>query len=195
MSLDYFEVECPEPVGGKLYEHLASVVLSEYGMSGIIARLHLYVNPEIPIFIAVGMTRTMPGMVLLRDFSDVVFHDDGTVIVNIGDETYLAPLLRQLWDRFGKDRVDQPDRFTVVLKISADEQEGFSELPIADPSEGLYKDLIYVLQIICPEGFKVRTQRFMADEGKFYFVASENTPPRDVMPLVADKFTLMGDGT
>jgi putative methanogenesis marker protein 17 len=195
MTLDYFEVECPEPAGGKLYEHLASVVLSEYGMSGIIARLHLYINPEIPIFIAVGTTRTMPGMVLLRDFSDVVVHDDGTVIVNIGEEKYLAPLLKQLWDRFGKDRVDQPDRFTVVLKISAEEQVGFSELPIADPSEGLYKDLIYVLQIICPEGFKVRTQRFMADEGKFYFVASENTLPRDVMPLVTEKFTLMGDGT
>jgi putative methanogenesis marker protein 17 len=195
MPLDYLKVECPEPVGGQIYEHLASVVLSEYGMSSIIARLHLYVDPTIPIFVAVGMTRTMPGMILIRDFSDVVVHDNGEVVVNIGDEKYLAPLLQQLWDRFGKDRVDQPDRFTIVMKLSPEEQAGFSDLPVVDPADGLYKDLIYVLQIICPEGFKVRTQRFMSGEsGRFYFVASENTLPRDIMPIVTEKFDIMGDG-
>lgn len=195
MPLDYLKIECPEPVGGELYEHLASVVLSEYGMSSIIARLHLYIDPTVPIFVAVGITRTMPGMILIRDFSDVVVHENGEVIVNIGDEKHLAPLLKQLWDRFGKERVDQPDRFTIVMHLSPEEREGFGELPVVDPADGLYKDLIYVLQIICPEGFKVRTQRFMPGEsGKFYFVASENTLPRDVMPLVNEKFELLGDG-
>jgi len=115
--------------------------------------------------------------------------------VNIGDEKYLAPLLKQLWDKFGKEQVEQPDRFTIVMHLSPEEQEGFSELPVVDPADGLYKDLMYVLQIICPEGFKVRTQQFMPGEsGKFYFVASENTLPRDVMPIVNEKFELLGDG-
>ena len=62
---------------------------------------------------------------------------------------------------------------------------------VADPTEGLYKDLIYALQVIQPEGFKVRRQFY--GEGKFWFVASENTIREDILSLIDEKFGKMGE--
>ena len=62
---------------------------------------------------------------------------------------------------------------------------------VVDPSESLYKDLIYALQVIQPEGFKVRRQYYAG--GKFYLVASEDTLPEDIEDLVREKFALMGE--
>lgn len=65
------------------------------------------------------------------------------------------------------------------------------DMIVADPTEGLFKDLIYALQLICPEGFRVKKQVFQ--EGKFWFVASENTLEEDVLPLVREQFVKMGE--
>jgi putative methanogenesis marker protein 17 len=100
-------------------------------------------------------------------------------------------LLSVLWAKYGKELVEQPDRFTVVIRATGKDVTGIEDLPVADPSEGLYKDLLYVLMHIAPEGFKVRRQRF--HEGTFYLVASEDTLPEDVVQtLVRDKFAKIG---
>ncbi|PKL59477.1 MAG: methanogenesis marker 17 protein, partial [Methanomicrobiales archaeon HGW-Methanomicrobiales-4] len=56
-------------------------------------------------------------------------------------------------------------------------------------TEGLFKDLIYTMQVICPEGFRVKKQSFR--NGRFWFVASENTLVEDVLPLVDEQFAIM----
>ena len=64
-------------------------------------------------------------------------------------------------------------------------------LVVADPSETLHKDIIYALQYIAPEGFKVRRQ-YIKDE-KFYYVASEDTLPGDIVEtMVVPIFAKMG---
>jgi hypothetical protein len=55
----------------------------------------------------------------------------------------------------------------------------------------MYKDLIYALLVIQPEGFKVRRQWY--GDGKFYLVASEDTLPEDIDDLVREKFAMMGE--
>lgn len=113
-SIEYFEVECPEKTGGRYYQRIADVVLLDHNLIRVIRKIHFFIDPRVPIFVAVGITRKMPGPVRLRDFSDVSVQDD-KVTISIGDETYLAKLLESLWDIFGKERVEQPDRFTVVI--------------------------------------------------------------------------------
>jgi putative methanogenesis marker protein 17 len=190
MAFDYFEVECPEPVGGDYYRRLAGVVLLDHDLVRTISKIDLYIDPRVPIFVAVGVTRKLPRQVTVRDIADVNIQGE-KVILSIRDETYLAALLRLLWDRFGKERVDQPDRFTIVMRLPPDESAGLEEIAVIDPSEALYKDLIYALQTIAPEGFKVRRQYY--GEGKFYFIASEDTLPDDFMTLVRDRFSRMGE--
>ena len=189
-AVEYFEVECREKAGGDYYRHIADVVLLDHNLIRVIWKLHIFIDPRIPLFIAAGRTRKVPGIVKLRDFSDVNARE-GKVTISIGDESYLAPLLQILWEKFGKERVEQPDRFTIVMNLSESELQGLEDLPVYDPSESLYKDLIYALQVIQPEGFKVRRQYY--GKGRFYLVASEDTLPEDIEEIVREKFSLMGE--
>ena len=189
-AVEYFEVECPEKAGGDYYQKIADVVLLDHNLIRVVSKLHLFIDPRIPLFIAAGVTRKLPGMVLLRDFADVNIQER-KVTISIGDEAYLAPLLKILWERFGKEQVEQPDRFTILMNLDESESESLPDLPVFDPSDSLYKDLIYALQVIQPEGFKVRRQYY--GKGKFYLVASENTLPEDIEDLVREKFSLMGE--
>ena len=190
MALEHFEVECPEPKGGDYYRRIAEVVLQDHDLVNVISKLHIFIDPRAPIFIAVGETRKLPSLVRVRDFADVNIQGE-QVTISIGNETYLAPLLRILWDRFGKERVMQPDRFTIQMDLSPTEIEGIEDMVVMDPSEALYKDLIYALQCIQPEGFKVRRQYY--GNNRFYLVASEDTLPEDITDLVREQFARMGE--
>ena len=191
-TLEYFEVESTEPAGGALYRRIASTVITDHDLLRVLDRLRIFIDPKVPIFIAVGITRTVPRNVIVRDFSGITY-DGGKVTLSIADETYLAPLLKLLWEKFGKDQVIQPDRFTIELEHKEGEGQEIEEMVVADPTEGLYKDLVYTMQVICPEGFRVKKQSFQ--DGKFWFVASENTLPEDVTPLVDEQFAIMQRAT
>ncbi|WP_292408963.1 MULTISPECIES: methanogenesis marker 17 protein [unclassified Methanoculleus] len=189
--LTYFVVESPDAVGREVYERIASDVLQDLDLIKVIDRLHIYVDPKVPIFVAAGLLRHMPREIRVSDFANIN-PGDAEIVLDIGDETYLAPLLRELWARFGKENVDQPDRFTVVLPAGVVGEEELERLVVADPSETLYKDVIYALQYIAPEGFKVRRQYIK--NGKFYYVASEDTLPGDIVEtVVAPIFAKMGE--
>ncbi|BBL69198.1 methanogenesis marker 17 protein [Methanoculleus chikugoensis] len=176
--LNYFVVESPDEVGRVAYERVAADVLQDLDLIKVIDRLHIYVDPKVPIFVAAGLLRHMPRAIRVADFANVN-RGEKEIVLDIGDETYLAPLLQKLWAIYGKENVDQPDRFTVVLPAGVAGDEDLDRLVVADPSETLYKDVIYALQYIAPEGFKVRRQYIR--EGKFYYVASEDTLPTDIV--------------
>ncbi len=189
-QVEYFEVECTEETGGAYYRRIADVVLLDHNLIRAIRKLHIYIDPGVPIFIAVGVTKKLPGIVRLHDFAEVTATEQ-KITISIGDETYLAPLLQILWQQYGKEYVDQPDRFTIILPAEGKELEDIENLPVFDPSETIYKDLIYALMVIQPEGFKVRRQWYGKE--KFYLVASEDTLPENTEELVREKFALMGE--
>lgn len=190
-ALEYFTVECVEEKGREVYEQIASDVLLDLDLLRVVEKLHIFIDPRVPVFVAVGTTRRSGGLVRIRDFADVIV-EEGRATLSIGDETYLAPMLSILWGRYGKDSIDQPDRFSVVVHLpEGEDPREIEEIVVADPEEGLYRDLIYALQIVAPEGFKVRRQYHAG--GVFYYVASENTLPEEIVDtLVAEKLKLIG---
>ncbi|MGA2912917.1 MAG: methanogenesis marker 17 protein [Methanoregula sp.] len=190
LAIEYFEVECPEPLGAAYYKQITNDVLLDHNLLRVINKLHIFIDPKIPIFIAVGTLKKITTIVRVRDFANVNPLGDKITLV-ISDETYLAPMLKIFWQKYGKDRVEQPDRFTVILyKIEVDARE-IEDLVVADPSESLFKDLIYAFRLIAPEGFRVRSEKFSKE--RFSFVASEDTLIEDLNPLIREKFALMGE--
>ena len=189
-TLEYFEVDSPEHAGAAMYRRIASTVITDHNLLKVLDRLRIFIDPGYPIFIAVGVTRTVPRNITVSDIAGVTI-DGPKITLLIADETYLADLLQLLWMSYGKDSVSQPDRFTIEIQVS-DESASFDieNLPVADPTEGLFKDLVYSMQVICPEGFKVKKQHF--HEGKFWFIASENTLPEDVSSMIEEQFSIMG---
>ncbi|MFA4860783.1 methanogenesis marker 17 protein [Methanoregula sp.] len=189
-AIEYFEVECPELLGAEYYKQITNDVLLDHNLLRVISKLHIFIDPKIPVFIAVGTLKRITTIVRVRDLANVN-PQEGKMTLVVSDETYLAPMLKIFWERFGKEKVEQPDRFTVILydvPLSAQEIE---EIVVADPSESLFKDLIYALRCIAPEGFRLKSERFSTE--KFSFVASENTLAEDINALVREKFALMGE--
>jgi putative methanogenesis marker protein 17 len=189
-ALEYFEVECPEPLGAEYYRQIANDVLLDHNLLKVVEKLHIFIDPKVPVFIAVGTLRKIKTIVRVGDFANVN-PLEGTITLVISDETYLAPMLKLFWETFGKEHVEQPDRFTVMLyDVKMDPRE-IENLVVADPSESLFRDLIYAFRCIAPEGFRLRKETFTKE--KFSFVASENTLAEDVDVLVAEKFALIGE--
>ncbi|RPI38837.1 MAG: methanogenesis marker 17 protein [Methanoregulaceae archaeon] len=188
-ALEYFEVECPEPLGGEYYRQITNDVLLDHNLLRVIDKLHVFIDPKVPVFVAVGTLRKITSIVRVRDFASVN-PLEGKITLVISDETYLAPMLKLFWQQFGKDHVEQPDRFTVILyDVKMDPRE-IEDLIVADPSESLFRDLIYAFRCVAPEGFRLRSEKFSKE--KFSFVASENTLAEDIDALVAAKFALIG---
>ena len=189
-AIEYFEVECPEPVGAAYYKQITNDVLLDHNLLKVIHKLHIFIDPRIPLFIAVGVLNKITSKVRIGDFTNVN-PQEGKMTLVVANETYLAPMLKILWEKYGKDHVEQPDRFTVVLyDVRADPKE-IEEMIVADPSESLGKDLIYAFRLVAPEGFRVR--REIHKNGKFTFVASEDTIQEDIDAMVRARFALMGE--
>ncbi len=190
LAIEYFEVECPEPLGAAYYKQITNDVLLDHNLLRVISKLHIFIDPKVPIFVAVGTLKKITSVVRVRDFASANPVSEKITLV-ISDERYLAPMLKIFWQKFGKDKVEQPDRFTVVLyNVEADARE-IEDLVVADPSESLFKDLIYAFRLIAPEGFRVRSEKFSKE--KFSFVASEDTLAEDLTTLISEKFALMGE--
>jgi len=189
-AIEYFEVECPEALGAEYYKQIANDVLLDHNLLKVIQKLHIFIDPKVPLFIAVGTLKRITSIIRVRDFANVN-PLEGKITLVISDETYLAPMLKIFWQRFGKDHVEQPDRFTVMLYDIAEDPKVIEEIVVADPSESLFKDLIYAFRCIAPEGFRLRSETFSRE--KFSFVASENTLPEDTAPLIREKYALMGE--
>ena len=190
LAIEYFEVECPEPLGAVYYRQITNDVLLDHNLLRVINKLHIFIDPKIPVFVAVGTLKRITTIIRVRDFANVNPLGDKITLV-ISDETYLAPMLKIFWQQFGKDKVEQPDRFTVILYNVGAEAREIEDLVVADPSASLFKDLIYAFRLIAPEGFRVRSEKFSKE--RFSFVASEDTLAEDLTPLIRDKFALMGE--
>jgi putative methanogenesis marker protein 17 len=189
-AVEYFEVECPEPRGGEYYKQITNDVLLDHNLIRVVNKVHVYVDPGLPIFIAVGMLHKITTLVRVRDFANVN-PLEGKMTLVLSNETYLAPMLKIFWQRFGQEHVEQADRFTVILKgITAGAKE-VEEIVVADPSESVFRDMIYALKCIAPEGFRIRREKYGGD--RFWFIASEDTLQDDVDEHVKQLFAKMGE--
>jgi len=186
-GLDYFEVECTED-GSDNYIKIATTVLQDHNLLGIVEGLHIYIDPQYPLFVATGFIRPPRSVIKISDVGNVLVQDDQATI-SVGDETYLAAMLTMLWKKLGHDNVDQPDRFTVIIK-NVEIPKDLRDWVVIDPAKSLFKDLIYAIQVIAPEGFKVRRENYGTN--RFSYAASENTlPEKEIEKIIADRFAKM----
>lgn len=189
-SVEYFEVECDEKKGAEYYRQIANDVLLDHNLLRVINKLHIFIDPKVPLFVATGTLKKITSLVRVRDIANVN-PLEGKITLVISEETYLAPMMKIFWERYGKEHVDQPDRFTVILYDVTEDPKAIEEIVIADPSKNLFKDLIYAFRCIAPEGFRLRKETFTST--RFSFAASENLLSEDIDKIIAEKFALMGE--
>jgi len=76
-----------------------------------------------------------------------------------------------LWDRYGRENIEQPERLDVV--INASDLENILKFVVEDPSSIIFNKLIDAFDRIKPEGFRVT--RYFYDKKSIYLIASEDT--------------------
>ena len=77
--------------------------------------------------------------------------DDITRII-IDDENYLPNILKQLWKRFSRDEIYQPNRYQLEI---AGNHTDLQTIIVDDPRSNLQRRVYDAIFRILPEGFKI----------------------------------------
>ena len=185
--LEVFEVQMPgEEYGAKKYREIIMDILQDLGLIRSIGRLYVYVDILIPYFAVFGMIRGKLPPLRVRDVGDLVAAEGGYQIT-VEDEEHMAGLIRALWEAYGREKVEQPDR-NVLVVLSDQSPE---ELVVADLETEFRRDLMDALVRISPEGF--RNRRNEMGKESFFFLAAEETITPELVAEAKEKIGGMRD--
>lgn len=146
-------VECYDPKGAEVYELIIKQVMHDLQINRSIKDMRVFVDPREPVFIIAVMVERTAKPVLIEDFATYSYDAEENVTnIRIGDETYLPNLLKKLWELEGREKIQQPSRFEIIIENPSAE---LKELVVYDPAENLKRKVYDAIFRILPEGFRV----------------------------------------
>lgn len=146
-------VECYDERGAEVYEIIIKQIFQDLVLGSSVDDLRAYVNPDDPVFVLAIKMRKTSNVVLFEEVANLTYDkaNDKTVIL-IDNENYLPNILKELWKRFSRDEIYQPNRYQ--LEISGD-YTNFASLVVDDPHSNLQRRIYDAIFRILPEGFKI----------------------------------------
>lgn len=146
-------VECYDPQGAEVYEMIIKQILQDVQISRAINDMKVFVDPREPVFIIAIKYEKAASPITIDDFAEYKYDkEENAMYIRVKDETYLPELLQKLWEIEGREKIQQPSRFEIIINDPQIELKG---MPIHDPKEDLKKKLYDAIFRIIPEGFKV----------------------------------------
>ena len=151
------KVECYDEDGAAVYDMIVRHILQEVQVTRSIGDLRVYVDPREPLFIIVVKLEKASQPIVIEDFTEYEFIKEGNeMFIKIKDETYLPDLLEKLWEREGRNKIHQPNRYEVIIDDPRTDLEG---MVVRDPQDDLKKKVYDAIFRIIPEGFRVIDHR------------------------------------
>ena len=142
----------PDTYANNAYRDLFNVIMNDIGKAQMIERAELILKPEVPLFIFSIRMNNAPESLRLKDAASVRSEGE-TVHITISDERYAPSILAHLWDKYGRDNVDQSTRFDMSVRYA--DPDAISEIEITS-GETVLKDMIGAIWRSMPEGIKAR---------------------------------------
>ena len=145
-------VECYDERGAEVYEIIIKQIFQDLVLGSSVDDLRAYVNPDDPVFVLAIKMRKTSKAIKFEEVASLTYDkaNDKTIIL-IDDENYLPNILKELWKRFSRDEIYQPNRYQ--LEISGDYTE-LSSIVVDDPHSNLQRRVYDAVFRILPEGFK-----------------------------------------
>ncbi|MBP2030644.1 putative methanogenesis marker protein 17 [Methanohalophilus levihalophilus] len=173
-TIEKFVVETTVEAEIGPYRKIVEDVLTDLGMVGRISRIRVVIRPEETLFFMVATLRTVLPLVRVSDIAEVsAGKAEGTVLIELNEEKPLPTLLGLLWDKYGRNSVDQPERRTLIVNTGDSvEIDTIKEMVVDDPHKTLKANLADMAIRASPEGFRVRYHSL--NETDFIFVATED---------------------
>src|SRR3990170_4181402 len=176
-QLETFIVESPDTVGAKTTRILIQDSLADLSLNRVLGRLKVFVDPVEPVFIFVALLRLGTPAIRLKDFAKIDMGSLGKdeVRIELQREAFTVKLLNKLWEKYGKESIEQPDKKIIIVKTDPmKELDVLRELVIEEPQQEVLDRLIDAIALrIIPEGFRVRKHELSSSH--VLFVASEDT--------------------
>ena len=146
-------VECYDERGAEVYEIIIKQIFQDLVLGSAVDDLRAYVNPDDPVFVLAIKMRKTSNAIRFDEVANLTYDkaNDKTMIL-IDNENYLPNILKELWKRFSRDEIYQPNRYQ--LEISGDYTE-LESIVVDDPQVNLQRRVYDAVFRILPEGFKI----------------------------------------
>ena len=146
-------VECYDEKGAEVYGIIIKQIFQDLVLGSAVDDLRAYVNPDDPVFVLAIKMRKTSSVVRFEDVANLTYDklNDKTMIL-IDNENYLPKILKELWRRFSRDEIYQPNRYQ--LEITGDQTE-LKSIVVDDPHTNLQRRIYDAIFRILPEGFKI----------------------------------------
>lgn len=146
-------VECYDEKGAEVYEIIIKQIFQDLVLGSAVDDLRAYVNPDDPVFVLAIKMRKTSSVIRFEDVANLTYDklNDKTMIL-IDNENYLPKILKELWRRFSRDEIYQPNRYQ--LEITGDQTE-LKSIVVDDPHTNLQRRIYDAIFRILPEGFKI----------------------------------------
>ncbi|MHC1572725.1 MAG: methanogenesis marker 17 protein [Methanosarcinales archaeon] len=177
-------VECEDEAGIAAYREIVEYLMMDMNIKNLDA-VRIYADPKAPFFSCQIEFKEVEKPLTLDDLSvSRVVGDEYDLV--IGEERYIPEILRRLWDIYGRDNVEQPERSHIMVKKEGVELEELLGTAIVDPSTEIYDRLVALALQIMPVGFRVRHVEYGAKS--VLVVASESVIDPEWVKRVKERF-------
>ncbi|MBE6500571.1 MAG: methanogenesis marker 17 protein [Methanobrevibacter thaueri] len=145
-------VECYDERGAEVYEIIIKQIFQDLVLGASVDDLKAYVNPDDPVFVLAIKMRKTSNVVKFEDVANLIYDKENDITrILVDNENYLPNILKQLWVRFSRDEIYQPNRYQ--LEIKGDFVD-LKSMVIDDPHSNLQRRIYDAVFRILPEGFK-----------------------------------------
>jgi len=162
-------VESPDEEGKIAYERTINTVLTESTIRGMVKSVYAYGDPREPVFILIIHYARGGGLLRFSEVVNFKYTREGVIVVCENDKL-MPEVLRILWEKFGKERVEQLSRYELMVR--GEIGEDVLNAVVYEPEKELMVGLMDIILRIVPEGFRVR--RYLRKEGVIAVIASED---------------------
>ena len=146
-------VECYDERGAEVYEIIIKQIFQDLVLGAAVDDLRAYVNPDDPVFVLAIKMKKTSNVITFEDVANLSYvkEEDITRII-VDNENYLPNILKQLWRRFSREEIYQPNRYQ--LEIAGDHTD-LKTIIVDDPHSNLQRRIYDAIFRILPEGFKI----------------------------------------
>ncbi|RZN15371.1 MAG: methanogenesis marker 17 protein [Methanosarcinales archaeon] len=185
LHMEKLFIESEDKYAVEAYRQIVDYVLHDMSVKGLDA-IHIYADPTALFFSCRVDFKRSGNPLKIRDLSTGRVGEEDVDLV-IGEERYLAEMLRKLWDVYGQDRVEQSERQHIIVKgVSNDaDVEKLLDVVVVDPLKSFYEQLITLAVDIIPVGFRVRRVEYAGDS--VLVIASEKTIEKEWIDYSKEK--------
>ena len=145
-------VECYDERGAEVYEIIIKQIFQDLVLGASVDDLKAYVNPDDPVFILAIKMKNTSTAIKFGDVANLTYDKkDGVTRIIVDNENYLPNILKQLWKKFSRDEIYQPNRYQIDIE---GDHVNLESLVIDDPHSNLQRRIYDAIFRILPEGFK-----------------------------------------